>query len=46
MLPTPTPENAITMQMQFQMELIKRLDLIAASLGEIAKDIAKIAKKP
>jgi hypothetical protein len=45
MLPAPTPENAITQQMIFQLELVKRLDLMAASLQKIAAGIETLAKK-
>jgi hypothetical protein len=45
MLPAPTPENAITQQMIFQLEIVKRLDLMAASLQTIAASIETLAKK-
>jgi hypothetical protein len=38
-LPAPTPVNAITMQMQFQVEVIRRLDEILAVLNSIASKI-------
>ncbi len=44
-LPAPTPENAITMQMQFQLELIKLIDHIAISLRSISTSLEKIANK-
>jgi hypothetical protein len=45
MLPMPTEENAITQQMIFQLEVIKRLDLIAASLQKIAASVETTTKK-
>jgi hypothetical protein len=45
MLPIPTPENAITQQMIFQLEVVKRLDMMAASLQKIAAGIETLTKK-
>jgi len=44
-LPAPTTENAIELQMQFQIEVVKRLDLLISSLRSIAVSIEAIAKK-
>ena len=45
MLPTPTQENAIMQQMVFQLEVVKRLDLMTAALQTIAASIETLAKK-
>jgi hypothetical protein len=44
-LPTPTPENAITVTMQYQQQLILVLNQIAKSLEAIAAHTEKIASK-
>ncbi|MGO9445140.1 MAG: hypothetical protein ACLPXB_10240 [Thiobacillaceae bacterium] len=45
MLPAATPENAITVQMQFQIEMMKLLARMVLSLEAIAKNVEKIADK-
>lgn len=44
-LPAPTPENAITMQMQFQQQLIITLNRIGNSLEAISTRLERIANK-
>lgn len=44
-LPAPTPENAITMTMQFQQQLIISLNRIGNSLETISTRLERIANK-
>lgn len=44
-LPAPTPENAITMTMQFQQQVLMALGRIGAALERIATHTEKIANK-
>jgi hypothetical protein len=44
-LPELTPQNAIEMQMQFQVEMMKLVNEIALSLRSIAINLEKIGNK-